>query len=105
MVFDNGIGRYVFAAPLIGQLGKNFHNRHNELILGSELLEIACATAEKALKIIGGKIVCIECENKKKLIDFYKQNGFNVFSRRSLENNEKDKMSGDYLLQMLRYLI
>ncbi|MBR3622298.1 MAG: N-acetyltransferase [Selenomonadaceae bacterium] len=104
MPYDSEIGCRMFSAPLIGQLGKNFNNGYDSSISGAELLNIACATVDNALKIIGGKIVCLECENKGKLVEFYKANGFNSFSRRLLERSEKDKMSGDYLLQMLKYL-
>mgnify|MGYP003314321168 CR=1 FL=1 len=37
------------------------------------------------------------------LIDFYSNNGFVNFGQRSLEQDEKDVLSGEYLIQMLKY--
>ena len=99
------LNRYAFSAPLIGQLGKNFSNGYDKLITGSELLKIACDKADEALQIIGGKIVCLECEDRPALMNFYKENGFHVFNKRSLDRDEKGKINGDYLLQMLKYLV
>ena len=99
------LNRYAFSAPLIGQLGKNYADSCDTLITGNELLKIACDTVDQALKIIGGKMVCLECEDKPVLVDFYRENGFQIFNRRKLESEDKDKMSGEYLLQMLKYLV
>ncbi|HBF3466448.1 TPA: N-acetyltransferase, partial [Clostridioides difficile] len=53
---------------------------------------------------MGGKIVYLECEDKPKLIEFYKDNGFVDFGKRSLDKDETDSLDGDYLVQMLKYL-
>ncbi|MCU5941466.1 N-acetyltransferase, partial [Clostridioides difficile] len=52
----------------------------------------------------GGKIVYLECEDKPKLIEFYKDNGFVDFGKRSLDKDETDSLDGGYLVQMLKYL-
>ena len=52
---------------------------------------------------LGGRFVYLECEDKPKLIDFYAENGFCEFDRRPLDRDETD-LSGDYLVQMLKYL-
>lgn len=90
-------------APLIAQLSKNFNNDYNKLITGDELLKLACNEVQMTQRIIGGKIVYLECEDKPKLIDFYKSNGFRTFAKRNLEKADRDKLSGEYLVQMLKY--
>lgn len=90
-------------APLIAQLGKNFTDGHNKLISGDELLKLACDEVRQAQAITGGKVVYLECEDKPRLRDFYEQNGFRIFAKRNLDRDEQDMMSGQYLLQMLKY--
>ena len=102
--YDKELKKYIISAPLIGQLGKNYKNDYNNLITGDELLKIACDTVSEAQRIVGGKIVYLECEDTPKLVDFYKKNGFYDFGRRELDGDEKDKIKGKYLLQMLKYL-
>lgn len=102
--FDKEIQRYTISAPLIGQLGKNFTNTYNNLITGDELLKLALDKVREMQNIVGGKIVYLECEEKEPLLDFYSQNGFVNFGTRSLDKDETDKLSGDSLVQMLKYL-
>lgn len=102
--FDKDIHRYTISAPLIGQLGKNYTNSYNELITGDELLKLALDKVREMQYIVGGKIVYLECEQKEKLIDFYSQNGFVNFGLRPLDKDETTKLSGDSLVQMLKYL-
>ena len=98
-------GKYFsISLPLIGQLGKNYKNNYNRLISGDTLLKLACDKIKEAQKILGGKMVYLECEDKQPLKDFYEKNGFNCFGKRCLDRGETDKNSGDYLLQMLCYL-
>lgn len=91
------------AAPLIGQLGKNFNGGYNKLITGDELLGIALEQVEIALKIIGGQIVYLECEDNTRLVDFYGRNGFKEFDRRPLDRDETN-IKGQYLIQMLKIM-
>jgi len=102
--FDSTIQRYTISAPLIGQLGKNYNNSYNKLITGDELLKLALDKVREMQNIVGGKIVYLECENKEKLLDFYTQNGFVNFGSRKLDKDETDKLTGDSLVQMLKYL-
>ena len=95
--------KYQIVAPLIAQLGKNYQNGYNTLITGDELLEMACIKIREVQYDIGGKIAYLECEDKPKLIDFYESNGFVRFATRKLDMDEKDKLSGEYLIQMLKY--
>ena len=102
-IWQPEIKKYYFSAPLIGQLGKNFTNGYNKLISGDELLDIACNKVKNIQMDLGGRFVYLECEDKPKLIDFYAENGFCEFDRRPLDRDETD-LSGDYLVQMLKYL-
>lgn len=97
------IRKYVLTAPLIAQLGKNYTNGYNELITGDELLAIACEKVKNIQLDLGGRYVYLECEDKPKLVDFYKDNGFCEFDKRELDREETD-ISGDYLIQMIKYL-
>lgn len=102
--FDKTIQRYTISAPLIGQLGKNYTNSYNTLITGDELLKLALDKVREMHRIVGGKIVYLECENKPFLLDFYSRNGFVNFGTRVLDRDETDKLSGESLVQMLKYL-
>ena len=66
------------SAPLIAQLGKNYHEGMNHLITGDELLCLACEKISRIQLDLGGRFVYVECEDKPKLIDFYAANGFFV---------------------------
>lgn len=102
--YDSTIKRYTLSAPLIAQLGKNFTNSYNTLITGDELLKLALDKVEKMQSIVGGKIVYLECEDKERLIDFYSENGFVNFGKRMLDKDETSTLSGEYLIQMLKYM-
>lgn len=92
---------FSISLPLIGQLGKNYKNNYDKLISGDILLKMACDKIKEAQKILGGKFVFLECEDKPKLKEFYENNGFVCFGKRNLEREERKKNSGEYLLQML----
>lgn len=102
--FDRTIQRYTLSAPLIGQLGKNYTNSYDKLITGDELLKLALDKVRLMQSIVGGKIVYLECENKSSLTDFYSRNGFVNFGSRTLDRDETDRLEGESLVQMLRYL-
>ncbi|BBK75862.1 hypothetical protein [Clostridium butyricum] len=102
--YDENIKGYSIPAPLIAQLGKNFKDNLNTLITGDELLKLACDKIKSIQSDIGGKITYLECEDKSKLTDFYESNSFVRFGNRPLDKDEKDDLSGDYLVQMLKYL-
>lgn len=92
------------SAPLIGQLGKNYQNNYDKQITGDELLALALHKVKESQLILGGKIVYLECEDKEKLTEFYSRNGFCNFGQRKLDKDETLNLSGDYLIQMLRYM-
>jgi hypothetical protein len=80
------------SAFLIGQLGKN--GLFSEKIDGDEIIESALTVLMRVRKLIGGRIVFVECLDKPELIDFYERNGFKVFRQDPL----------DKLIQMVRNL-
>lgn len=93
----------ILPAILIGQLGKNYSEGNNTLIKGSELLQMAIDRIREIQSEIGGKFAYLECENKKKLIDFYTQNGFVLFGERKLDKDET-MIDGESLMQLLTYI-
>lgn len=102
--YDTTIKRYTLSAPLIGQLGKNYSHEYDKLISGDELLKLALNKVAEMQIIVGGKIVYLECEDKIELKEFYYKNGFVDFGKRYLDRDETDKLSGEYLIQMLKYM-
>jgi len=99
--YDKESKNYSIALPLIGQIGKNYNNGYDKLITGDELLKLACDKIKEAQEVLGGRFIFLECEDKPQLEEFYSNNGFVCFGKRNLEKDERDKNSGDYLLQML----
>lgn len=102
--FDNDLKAYILSAPLIAQLGKNFANGYNRLISGDELLEEACNKIGKIQFELGGRFAYVECEDKPCLTSFYERNGFCNFDTRRLDADETDRLSGEYLVQLLKYI-
>jgi len=102
-IFDNRLRAYCLSAPLIAQLGKNFANGYNKLITGDELLYMACKKISTIQLDLGGRYAYLECEDKKPLVDFYSRNGFYEFDTRRLDRDEVG-VSGEYLVQMLKYI-
>ena len=94
----------VIMAPLIAQLGKNYMNDYRKLITGDELLKMAIDKVSAAQRIIGGKVVYVECEDIDILKKFYEDNGFVIFGKRRLDKEERGEMSGSHLIQLLKYL-
>lgn len=101
-IYTNEIRGYTMSAPLIAQLGKNFESGYNELITGDELLGMACKKVNQVQYDLGGRFAYLECEDKPKLIEFYKRNGFTEFDKRKLDKDETG-LDGEELVQMLRY--
>lgn len=103
-LYDRDLKAYVLSVPLIAQLGKNYSNGFNKLISGNELLKMACDKVQEIQMAIGGRMVYLECEDIDKLKTFYHQNGFYEFARRELDREEHGRLSGRYLIQMIKYL-
>ncbi|MBO0562597.1 acetyltransferase [Clostridium botulinum] len=64
---------------LIGQLGKN--DKYKNDIVGKEILDYAINIIKKCREFIGGRLVLVECEKKKKLINFYNDNKFEYLTK------------------------
>lgn len=103
-IYDADLKKQIIPMPLIGQLGKNYANGYDQLIGGDELLKIACDTVKESQALVGGRTVYLECEDTPRLVQFYEENGFNLFGRRELEAKEGRYFKGEYLLQFLKYL-
>lgn len=101
--FDPQAKEYTIAAPLIAQLGKNYNNGNDSLIAGRDILQMAMEKVKKVQNEVGGRFVYLECEEKKKLMDFYEKNHFKKFGRRKLDRDETD-IKGGYLLQYFAIL-
>lgn len=102
--YDYNLKSYTIVAPLIAQLGKNYANGYNDLITGDELLSEACNKIGWVQFELGGRFTYVECEDKEALISFYTSNGFVDFDRRKLDSDETDKLHGEYLVQLIKYL-
>ena len=102
--FDSALGLYTLAAPLIGQLGKNYRDGCNELITGDALLQMACDKVKEVQRILGGRVVYVECEDVPALVNFYQRNQFKIFDRREPTREEIESFKGKPLVQLLRYL-
>jgi hypothetical protein len=94
--FQKETERYLLAVPLIGQLGKNFSANATGLVSGTDLLGFAEDKIRLTQRIVGGKMVYIECADEQKLVSFYQSNGYFPIDRRRTEDG--------YLLQMIKYL-
>lgn len=101
-ILDQQAKSYCLSAPLIAQLGKNYF-LESSLISGDELLALACEKISTIQLDLGGKFAYLECEDKPKLLEFYSSNGFVPFDRRELDKDESG-LSGDYLIQMLKFI-
>ncbi|MDR2834268.1 MAG: GNAT family acetyltransferase [Streptococcaceae bacterium] len=76
---DNTSKNYVSSSVLLGQIGKNFSSE-NTLVSGTDILGVAKDTIKEIYKILGGKILWLECEDTKELRNFYEKNGFSLLN-------------------------
>jgi len=75
---------------LIAQLAKN--DLYRSEIKGEEILDRAINIIERSQKLVGGRIIMVECENKGSLLKFYEEHGF-----KSLQVNRSNG-----LIQLIR---
>lgn len=101
--FNKELNQREIPAPLIAQLGKNDRYKANRLITGDDLLEIATEHVRQALRLLGGRVVYLECEDVPYLLEFYKRNGFLVFDDRQMDSEEQTFMKGTRLMQLIKY--
>ena len=76
---------------LIGQIAKN-SSLNQYSLSGKDLLENALATIIPATEIVGGRWVLVECQNIDKLLNFYKENGFEYVAREPDDQEEMVQM-------------
>ena len=86
--FDESSQSYNLPAILIAQFGRNF-NEKSKSIKGAALMDIAIKQVENILNLTSGKAVFLECEQHKKLIDFYAENGFQSLNNTIISRNNK----------------
>lgn len=69
---------YEIRGFLLGQLGKNFSEvaKKARSATGTDLLALAYAKIQEAYRLVGGRIMYLECEDNVKIKDFYAINGF-----------------------------
>lgn len=81
---------YEVKSFLLGQLGKNYSEvavRAN-LASGDDLLELAYEKIKEAHKVVGGRILYLECDDYPKLVDFYTRNGFRKIQNFNSSNSQ-----------------
>ena len=81
---DKNTGEFNVSAFLIAQFGKNYGVETVGKITGNEMMARALEILSRVQYEIGGGIVYLECEDRKKLLDFYQneENRFRIFSER-----------------------
>ena len=89
-------GQLLASAFLIAQFAKNAAPLAGETATGGELLEAAMRTLAEIQWRIGGGLVFLECENVRKLLDFYERHGFRKFGERTAQDE------GEFYHQLLR---
>ncbi|WP_037283910.1 hypothetical protein [Saccharibacillus sacchari] len=79
---------YIIKGYLLGQLGKNFSTEAlaANCCSGNDLLQIVYKKVAEAHRIVGGRILYLECENVPKIIEFYRSNGFSQIEGFETEN-------------------
>lgn len=87
--YDSDSESYKIPAILIAQLSRNF-NIDSKIIEGSVLMSIVLKKVKSILSQTSGKTVFLECEKKKKLIDFYISNGFMLLDNEVLSKDKKE---------------
>lgn len=78
---------YIVSSYLIGQLGKNY--KYREELKGIDLLTMAYNHLLEAKRYVSARFVWLECENNEKLLNFYKDFGFEEIENFESENRLK----------------
>ena len=83
---DESKDSYMVSAFLLAQFGKNYGVEEGKRVTGAELMDCVEALLEDIQFRIGGGVVYLDCEDKKKLIDFYENTaGYRRISERVSE--------------------
>lgn len=94
---DEETNTFRLPAVLLAQFGRNFAG-DSKSVKGSELMKIALECVETAVSLTSGKVVFLECEPNKKLVDFYQKCGF------FLTDNSVLSKAGAEMIQMFRFI-
>ncbi|HWO76082.1 GNAT family acetyltransferase [Bacillus inaquosorum] len=80
---------YEIKGYLLGQLGKNYSSLAQKAgnISGADLLTLSYRKILDAHRIVGGRILYLECEDHDKIKSFYTQNGFKELEHYETDNN------------------
>jgi hypothetical protein len=90
-------GVVMMSVILLAQLGKNYGYGGGAKISGSDLLLASKKITSAVQKYIGGRVVCVECEDAPKLRHFYETNGF-------VHLQDRKTTDGSVLIQYLKYI-
>jgi hypothetical protein len=91
-IYHEDTNRIQACAYLIAQFGKNFNaTAQGECPTGDALMEMAFSVLIKVQHNVGGGVAFLECENRPKLLDFYRNehNNFHIFGEREADNGLK----------------
>lgn len=94
--YDEDSDSVKIPAILIAQLSRNFNT--NNVLHGSDLMDIALKQVKSILNLTSGKTVFLECEKIKKLTDFYESQNFKFLDTKLLSKDNKE------LIQMYRLI-
>lgn len=78
--YESDKNNYIAPAILLGQFGKNYNVPENledhQKVNGDDLMASAKEIIKEAYKLVGGKVLYLECEDHGKLTKFYEKHGF-----------------------------
>lgn len=94
---DANNNSFIMPAILIAQVSKNFRKKTLS-IKGCQLMDIVLSYVRSIQSQVGGLITFLECEPVKKLVEFYKSQGFRFLSEKTISKTDKE------LLQMYRLI-
>ena len=87
--YDDASKSFILPAILIAQISRNF-NVTSSSIDGSDLIDITLKQVKEILNLTSGKVVFLESEPNKKIIDFYFKHGFHLLDNEILSNKNKE---------------
>ena len=78
--YESDKKNFISPAILLGQFGKNYNVpeglKGHQVVNGDDLMASSIEIIKEAYKLIGGKVLYLECEDHKKLTEFYERHGF-----------------------------
>ncbi|MGM5473768.1 GNAT family acetyltransferase [Bacillus pumilus] len=79
---------YEVKGYLLGQLGKNYSADAQiaKCVTGQDILHLSYSKVLDAHRIVGGRILYLECEHHEKVKKFYNDNGFSELAHYESEN-------------------